>query len=254
MVLKHPRDASRIFQSRHLICYFPLNCHRQRPSTSYRRRQSFDGDSLDVLMSTHAPWSNPAQHPYLVTDTRPSLKRKHSYYTSASSEVPSSSPTDYSPASDASDLPTYNDSGDTTIDASQQGSFRPFSKRRRCESQTGVEGEFDELALEQGLHGLMEGRDAALDTDAGMRETSQERMERFWKTDGEVEVDMLPSEAPSPSSVIHPSSFHSPAEMRATSTPLPGGSNWYEPEKDSECSFLFSYLGEHVCTRRTALG
>jgi len=177
-------------------------------------------------MATYAPWLNPTQHPYLADNSRPSLKRKHSFYTSASSEVPSTSPTDYSPSSDASDLPAFADSADTTIDASQ-GSFRPRNKRRRFES-TGVEGDFNELVLDQSFNSALfeSERDSR-------RESSAERRERFWEMDGEVEVDMLSSEAPSPSSVLRPSSFHSPEELGSNSAPLyNGGSSWYEPEKD----------------------
>jgi hypothetical protein len=176
-------------------------------------------------MTTYVPWSNPVQHPHLVSQSRPSLKRKHSYYTSASSEVASSSPTDYSPTSDVSDLPTFADSADTTIDASQ-GSYRPHIKRRRYET-LGVEGDFDDLALERNLS-------RALREDNSGRETPAERLERFWELDGEIEVDMV-SDGYSASSILHPSSFHSPVEQRSTSEPLTGRSNWYEPEKDREC-------------------
>lgn len=175
-------------------------------------------------MTTYAQWPNPVQHPYLLDSTRPSLKRKHSYYTSASSDVDAtaSSPTDYSPNSDTSDLPTFPDSANTTIDASQS---RPRSKRRRYQS-AGMEGEFNDLALEQQLNNLR-----------SARETTEERMDRFWEQDGELEVDMLPDseEVPSPTSVLHPSSFHSPEELGSNPIFLPSDSVW--PDKDRK--FLF---------------
>jgi len=166
---------------------------------------------------------NPAQHPYLANEARPSLKRKHSYYTSASSEVASASSTNYSPASDASDLPVFVDSADTTIDASQ-GSFRPLAKRRRHET-LGVEGDFNGLVLGQKL------REEMLNGAGDSRETPVERQERFWEMDGEVEVDM-DTGSYSPSNIMHPSSVHSPTEQRSTSEPVASGPSWYEVEKD----------------------
>jgi len=174
-------------------------------------------------MTTYAPWSNPAQHPYLANAARPSLKRKHSYYTSASSDFPSAgaSSTDDSPFSDASDLPALPDSADTTTDASQR--HRP--KRRRHEA-TGVEGDFDHLVLEQKL------REQMMETDAvGNRETPSERQERFWELQGELEVDMDTS-SHSPSSVIHPAAIESPPEQRSSSELVAAGRSWFEAEKD----------------------
>jgi hypothetical protein len=176
-------------------------------------------------MTTYAPWMNPAQHPYLTNPSRPSLKRKHSYYTSTSSELPSAgaSETDYSPTSDASDLPVLADSANTTIDASQT---RHHPKRRRYDSTLGVEGDFDHLALEQKL------REQHMEAEANSgRETRAEREERFWEMDGELEVDM-DNLTHSPSSVMYPAAVESPPEHRSASEPIAAGRNWFEAEKD----------------------
>lgn len=163
------------------------------------------------------------QHPYLANEGRP-LKRKHSYYTSASSEVASASSTNDSPYSDASDLPAIIDSADTTIDASQ-GSYRPLAKRRRHQT-LGMEQDFDELAIEQSLRiEVLQG----LNNSGG--ETPSERMQRFWEMDGEIEVEM-DADSHSVSSIMRPSSVHSPEEQRPWIAPVASGSNWYETEKD----------------------
>jgi len=146
-------------------------------------------------MTSFASWTLPLQHPYL---SRPSLKRKHSYYS-----LDSSSET--SPTSAASDLPPSNTFPFPNNNASSDAYPGRLTKRLRCET---LERDLEQLHLEQQQQMELE-----------KRRDEQDKVERLWQRDGEVDM--------SNDDVIRPSSIESPPDV-----PVATMHSWYEPEKD----------------------